>query len=47
VETIITQTDASAAEVDRLAGLAEEVVRRARAAGASQAEVYPSVRTRH
>jgi PmbA protein len=45
VETIITQTDASAAEVDRLAGLAEEVVRRARAAGASQAEVSASVST--
>jgi PmbA protein len=37
--------DDSAAELDRLANLAEDVIRRARAAGASQAEVSASVST--
>ncbi|HEY9132776.1 MAG TPA: metalloprotease PmbA [Dyella sp.] len=37
--------DTSSQELDRLAELAEEVVRRARAAGASQAEVAASVET--
>ena len=38
-------TDNSVAELDRLAQLAEDVVRRARAAGASQAEVAASIET--
>jgi PmbA protein len=38
-------TENSAAELDRLAQLAEDVVRRARAAGASQAEVAASIET--
>lgn len=37
--------DASRRELDRLAGLAEDVIRRARAAGASQAEVSASIDT--
>lgn len=37
--------DSSQKELDRLAGLAEDVIRRARAAGASQAEVSASVDT--
>ena len=37
--------DRSAADLDRLAGLAEDVIRRARAAGASQAEVSASIET--
>lgn len=37
--------DRSHQELDRLAGLAEEVIRRARAAGASQAEVSASIDT--
>ena len=37
--------DASVAELDRLAELAEDVIRRARATGASQAEVSASVST--
>lgn len=41
----VATTDASVAELDHLAGLAEDVVRRARAAGASQAEVAASVST--
>ncbi|MEO8811182.1 MAG: DNA gyrase modulator, partial [Rhodanobacter sp.] len=35
--------DRTAADLDRLAGLAEDVIRRARAAGASQAEVSASI----
>jgi PmbA protein len=38
-------SDASLAELDRLADLSEDVIRRARAAGASQAEVSASVET--
>lgn len=45
METIITHTDDSIAELDRLAELAQDVVRRAQAAGASQAEVSASVST--
>jgi len=41
----IVTADASVAELDRLAELAEDVIRRARAAGASQAEVSASVST--
>lgn len=37
------RTDCSEAELDRLAELAEDVIRRARAAGASQAEVAASI----
>ena len=37
--------DRSVSELDRLAGLAEDVIRRARAAGASQAEVAASIDT--
>ncbi|WP_158882196.1 metalloprotease PmbA [Rhodanobacter sp. L36] len=37
--------NSSHAELDRLAGLAEDVIRRARAAGASQAEVAASIDT--
>ena len=39
----IVTADAGAAELDRLAELSEDVIRRARAAGASQAEVSASV----
>jgi PmbA protein len=38
-------TDRSREELDRLAGIAEDVIRRARAAGASQAEVAASIET--
>ncbi|MES2403662.1 MAG: DNA gyrase modulator, partial [Pseudomonadota bacterium] len=41
----IVTADASVAELERLAELADDVVRRARAAGASQAEVSASVST--
>ncbi len=41
--TTIPRSDASSAELDRLAELAEDLIRRARAAGASQAEVSASV----
>lgn len=41
----LAAVDASAAELDRLAELAEDVIRRARAAGASAAEVAASVDT--
>ncbi|HET7562290.1 MAG TPA: metalloprotease PmbA [Rhodanobacteraceae bacterium] len=41
----VTVADASVAELDRLAQLSEDVIRRARAAGASQAEVSASVST--
>jgi PmbA protein len=40
-----SQPDRSEAELDRLAQLAEDVIRRARAAGASQAEVAASIDT--
>ncbi|WP_126536957.1 metalloprotease PmbA [Aerosticca soli] len=40
-----TAPDASLADLDRLAELAEDVIRRARAAGASQAEVAASIDT--
>ncbi|TAL91297.1 MAG: metalloprotease PmbA [Rhodanobacter sp.] len=43
-EVAISQ-DRSAADLDRLAGLAEDVIRRASAAGASQAEVSASIET--
>ncbi|MEO6926939.1 MAG: metalloprotease PmbA [Rhodanobacter sp.] len=43
-EVAISQ-DRSAADLDRLSGLAEDVIRRARAAGASQAEVSASIET--
>ena len=45
MNTEVMTTDASLAELDRLAELAQDVVRRARAAGASQAEVAASVST--
>lgn len=41
--TQISQSDSSLEELDRLAQLSEDVIRRARAAGASQAEVSASV----
>lgn len=40
---VVTRPDASQRELDRLAELAEDVIRRARAAGASQAEVSASI----
>jgi PmbA protein len=43
VDANIVTADDSIAELDRLAELAEDVIRRARAAGASQAEVSASV----
>ncbi|TAN03896.1 MAG: metalloprotease PmbA [Rhodanobacteraceae bacterium] len=43
MNTNIVTADDSAAELDRLAELAEDVIRRARAAGASQADVAASV----
>lgn len=43
VDTNIVAADDSSAELDRLAELAEDVIRRARAAGASHAEVSASV----
>ncbi|WIG55893.1 MAG: TldE protein, part of TldE/TldD proteolytic complex [Rhodanobacteraceae bacterium] len=45
VNTDIVTADDSVAELERLADLADDVVRRARAAGASQAEVSASVST--
>lgn len=45
MDTNILTADGSSAELDRLADLANDVVRRARAAGASQAEVAASVAT--
>lgn len=45
METEVTVADDSNSELDRLAGLAEDVIRRARAAGASQSEVSASVNT--
>ncbi len=45
VNADIVTADAGTAELERLAGLAEDVIRRARAAGASQAEVAASVST--
>jgi PmbA protein len=45
VSEVAISQDASRRELDRLAGLAEDVIRRARAAGASQAEVSASIDT--
>ena len=45
MNTSIVTADGSIEELDRLAGLAEDVIRRARVAGASQAEVAASVST--
>ena len=45
MNTDVSVVDDSVAELDRLAELAEDVIRRARAAGASQAEVSASVNT--
>jgi len=45
VNAIIAQSDDSLAQLDTLAGLAEDVIRRCRAAGASEAEVGASVDT--
>jgi PmbA protein len=45
VSDVATRQDASQRELDRLAELAEDVIRRARAAGASQAEVSASIDT--
>lgn len=42
---VAVSKDSSQQELDRLAGLAEDVIRRARAAGASQAEVAASIDT--
>ena len=42
---VATRQDASQRELDRLAELAQDVIRRARAAGASQAEVSASIDT--
>lgn len=42
---LVHRDDPSAAELDRLAALAEDVIRRARAAGASAAEVAASIDT--
>jgi PmbA protein len=43
VSEVATSQDTSQRELDRLTGLAEDVIRRARAAGASQAEVSASI----
>jgi PmbA protein len=43
VSQVATSQDASQRELDRLSGLAEDVIRRARTAGASQAEVAASI----
>jgi PmbA protein len=43
VSEVAIRQDSSASELDRLAGLAEDVIRRARAAGASQAEVAATI----
>jgi len=45
LNTSIAKPDGSLEELDRLAQLSEDVIRRARAAGASQAEVSASVET--
>jgi PmbA protein len=45
VSDVAISQDASQRELDRLTGLAEDVIRRARAAGASQAEVSASIGT--
>jgi len=45
VSDVATRQDASQRELDRLAELAQDVIRRARAAGASQAEVSASIDT--
>jgi len=45
VSDVATRQDASQRELDRLAELAEDVIQRARAAGASQAEVSASIDT--
>ncbi|HWG09948.1 MAG TPA: metalloprotease PmbA [Rhodanobacteraceae bacterium] len=45
MNTTLAASDSSLEELDRLAQLGEDVVRRARAAGASQAEVSASVET--
>lgn len=45
MNTDIATTDSSIEELDRLANLSEDVIRRARAAGASQAEISASVET--
>jgi PmbA protein len=45
VSDVAISQDASQRELDRLTGLAEDVIRRARAAGASQAEVSASIDT--
>ena len=42
---VVVSRDSSAAELDRLAELAEDVIRRARIAGASQAEVAATIDT--
>ncbi|WP_233843305.1 metalloprotease PmbA [Dyella sp. 2HG41-7] len=42
---VVTSQDASQRELDRLSELAEDVIRRARAAGATQAEVSASIDT--
>ncbi|MEO8778743.1 MAG: metalloprotease PmbA [Rhodanobacter sp.] len=45
VSEVAISEDHSTSELDRLAGLAEDVIHRARAAGASQAEVAASIAT--
>src|SRR3954468_22850247 len=45
MNAIIAHSDDSLAQLDRLANLAEDVIRRCRAAGASEAEVGASVDT--
>src|SRR5574337_1749186 len=45
VSEAVVSRDSSTSELDRLAELAEDVIRRARAAGASQAEVAASIDT--
>ncbi|MGH8182320.1 MAG: PmbA/TldA family metallopeptidase, partial [Rhodanobacteraceae bacterium] len=45
MNTSIAERDSGLEELDRLAQLGEDVIRRARAAGASQAEVSASVET--
>jgi PmbA protein len=45
VSEVAISEDRSVSELDRLAGLAEDVIRRARAAGASQAEVAANIDT--
>ena len=42
---VVVNRDSSTSELDRLAGLAEDVIRRARIAGASQAEVAATIDT--